>query len=389
MTASTAARPRRTRREWTVDLAAFLLAAAFGVFGAVTRNEATASLVPAWVPLADQVIGALGCAALWLHRRWPFQLALVVSALSAVSTTIGGASAVAQFAVALRRPPREIAVVTIVGIAASPVYAVLRPDADISVTLMASLGTAITLAVLGWALFVRHRRQLIASLRDRASRAETEARLRAEQAQAQAREQIAREMHDVLGHRLSLLSVHAGALEYRRDASPAEIAAAASVIRSSAHQALQELRSVIGVLRAPVGGELPLPTLVDAEELIAESRRAGMRVTSRWDITDSTAMTDVLGRTAYRIVQEGLTNARKHAPAAAVTVHLSGAPGSGLTVEVHNGGPAGGPADSGSGSGLIGLAERASLAGGYLAHQRGGADGGGGWCLWAWLPWEK
>src|SRR5262249_56557879 len=85
-------------------------------------------------------------------------------------------------------------------------------------------------------------------------------RLRAEQAQQRAREQIAREMHDVLGHRLSLLSVHAGALEYHPDASAEEIARAAKVIRESAHQALQDLREVIGVLRAPVG-QLPQPTL--------------------------------------------------------------------------------------------------------------------------------
>ena len=93
---------------------------------------------------------------------------------------------------------------------------------------------SLTLAVVGWGLFIRHRRQLIVSLQDRAARAETEARLRAEQAQLQAREQIAREMHDVLGHRLSLLSVHAGALEYRPDAPAAEVAGAAKAIRETA-----------------------------------------------------------------------------------------------------------------------------------------------------------
>ena len=71
-------------------------------------------------------------------------------------------------------------------------------------------------------------------------------------------------MHDVLGHRLSLLSLHAGALEYRPDASAQEIAQAAKVVRESAHQALQDLREVIGVLRGPVG-ELPQPTLAEYE----------------------------------------------------------------------------------------------------------------------------
>jgi signal transduction histidine kinase len=161
----------------------------------------------------------------------------------------------------------------------------------------------------GGGLFLHYRRQLVESLRDRAARAETEAQLRAEQAQQRARDEIAREMHDVLGHRLSLLSVHAGALEFRPDADPTEIARAAKVIRENAHQALQDLREVIGVLRAPVG-ELPQPTLADVKQLVAESGRAGMRVGLREEVGG--IVPDVVGRTTYRIV-EALTNARRHA----------------------------------------------------------------------------
>ncbi len=98
---------------------------------------------------------------------------------------------------------------------------------------------------------VRSRRQLVVTLRERARRAEAEAELRAEQAQRLAREAIAREMHDVLAHRLTLLSVHAGALEFRPDAPAAEVGRAAGVIRDSAHEALQDLREIIGVLRGP------------------------------------------------------------------------------------------------------------------------------------------
>jgi DNA-binding NarL/FixJ family response regulator/two-component sensor histidine kinase len=220
---------------------------------------------------------------------------------------------------------------------------------------------SLTLAVVGWGLFIRHRRQLIVSLQDRAARAETEARLRAEQAQLQAREQIAREMHDVLGHRLSLLSVHAGALEYRPDAPAAEVAGAAKVIRETTHQALQDLREVLGVLRAPAG-ELPQPTLADVRELVASSGRAGMRVELREEATG--AVPDRVGRTAYRIVQEALTNALKHAPGAEVRVRLAGARGRGLTVEVANTAPAHARArGGGAGQGLVGLAERVSQAG--------------------------
>ena len=96
-----------------------------------------------------------------------------------------------------------------------------------------------------------------------------EAELRAEQAQRSARDDIAREIHDVLGHRLSLLSLHAGALEYRPGAPPEDVARAAAVIRENAHQALQDLREVVGVLRAPVG-QAPQPTSADLPRLLAE-----------------------------------------------------------------------------------------------------------------------
>ena len=105
------------------------------------------------------------------------------------------------------------------------------------------------MVVIGWGLFVRARRELIDSLRERAERAEAEQRRRLEQAREAERRRIAREMHDVLAHRVTLLSLHAGALEFRPDAPPEEIAEAAGVIRASAHAALQELREVIGVLR--------------------------------------------------------------------------------------------------------------------------------------------
>lgn len=116
----------------------------------------------------------------------------------------------------------------------------------------------------------------------------------------------------------------------------------------------------------------------------------GLTVGGRWvalgiRVTDPAAVPASVGRTAYRIAQECLTNARKHAPGAEVTVAVSGAPGDGLTVTVRNPAP---PADvppvPGSGQGLIGFTERATLAGGGLEH---GPDGDGGFAVRAWLPW--
>jgi signal transduction histidine kinase len=196
-------------------------------------------------------------------------------------------------------------------------------------------------------------------------------------------------MHDVLAHRISLLSLHAGALEIRPDAAPAEVAGAAGVIRASAHQALQDLREVIGVLREEPAGdpgpERPQPTLRELPALVEESRAAGTTV--RLDLTvDPAAVPGLTGRTAYRIVQEGLTNARKHAPGAVVAVTIGGTAGDGLSVAVRNPWPPPGheAAIPGAGTGLIGLAERAALAGGRLEH---GHRGDHEFALTAWLPW--
>src|SRR6185437_14991509 len=130
-----------------------------------------------------------------------------------------------------------------------------------------------------------------------------------------------------------------GVLEFRPDAPPDEVARAAGVIRACAHQALEDLRTVIGVLRDESDGarpEPPQPTLAALPGLLEESRAAGMRVRADVGLPDLAAVPDVIGRHALRIVQEALTNARKHATDAPVELRLDGAPGRGLTVEVRN-----------------------------------------------------
>ncbi|MEW2386738.1 histidine kinase [Streptomyces venezuelae] len=378
---------RRTVRDWFADFTCFFAAVFIGMLGAdaVIDNPHVSQ---GYAEL-DQVVGALACAAIWLRRRWPVGLAVAMVPVSVASDTAGGAAAVALFTLAVHRPFRYVAWVGGVSVAVVPLTYWLRPDSGMSYGISIAFGVLITVTVIGWGMFVRSRRELLLSLRDRAVRAENEAALRAEQAQRLAREDIAREMHDVLAHRLTLLSVHAGALEFRPDAPREEIARAAGVIRESSHEALQDLRQVIGVLR---GGEAdasgrPQPTLAALGTLIAESRDAGMKVVLDNRVTDPDSVPTALGRTAYRIAQEGLTNARKHAPGAEVTVTVTGAPGEGLTLSVRNPAPPGPvPAVPGSGQGLIGLAERASLAGGRLGHEAGDD---GGFHLEAWLPWAS
>ena len=137
-------------------------------------------------------------------------------------------------------------------------------------------------AVVAWGMYIRARRQLLASLRERVAHAEATQKLLAEQARHAERTRIAQEMHDVLGHRVSLMALHAGALEVRPELPPAEVRAAAGLIRSTARQALEELRGVIGVLRdgnAEEAPRAPQPSLRDITRLVQESRQAGMNVT--------------------------------------------------------------------------------------------------------------
>ncbi|MGW1927155.1 sensor histidine kinase, partial [Streptomyces massasporeus] len=341
------------------------------------------------VTLVDQLLGAAACCALWLRRRWPAGLAIGLSLLNIVAPVAAGALLASLFSVAVRKPFREVAAIGALAVATSTAQAFIRPDPTTNTGLSIALGFTLILLVTAWGMLVRSRRQLVEALRERARRAEAEAELRAAQAQRLAREAIAREMHDVLAHRLTLLSVHAGALEFRPDAPPEQVARAAGVIRDSAHEALQDLREIIGVLRAPGengdGADRPQPTLATLDALIDESREAGADVVLDTTVDEPATVPAATGRTVYRIAQEGLTNARKHAPGTTVTVTVRGRPGEGLTVDVHNPAPAGPvPPVPGSGQGLIGLTERAALAGGRMEH---GPAPDGGFSLHAWLPW--
>ncbi|MEU8529948.1 MULTISPECIES: sensor histidine kinase [Streptomyces] len=379
-----AGRPRRTVRDWVVDTTMFLLAAFVGVLAAETSAQYNSGAVL----LADQLLGAAAVCALWLRRRWPTGLAVALSLVSIVAPVAGGAMLASLFSLAVRKPFREVAWIGAIAAACSVVQVFVRPDPDMSRLLSIGIGFVLILLVTAWGMLVRSRRRLVEALRERARRAEAEAELRAEQAQRLAREAIAREMHDVLAHRLTLLSVHAGALEFRPDAPPEQVARAAGVIRDSAHEALQDLREIIGVLRTPgEGGEenRPQPTLDTLGALVDESRQAGMKVVLDSALDHPAGVPVATGRTVYRIAQEGLTNARKHAPGAEVTVTLRGRPGDGLTVDVANPAPDGPvPHVPGSGQGLIGLTERATLAGGRMTH---GPAPDGGFALHAWLPW--
>src|SRR5204863_1601365 len=187
-----------------------------------------------------------------------------------VSPAAGGASLIGLFTVAVHRRSTVAIAVAVLAMALLPAYFSIYPD-EIPFWVNVALATGIQAAVVGWGMFIRSQRELMQALRERTRQAEAERDLRVAQARSQERTAIAREMHDVLAHRISLLSLHAGALEVHPDAPPAEIARAAGVVRASAHQALEDLRQVIDVLRAePDGSEKqrPQPTIADVADLV-------------------------------------------------------------------------------------------------------------------------
>ncbi len=365
----------RGPRDRIVDAAMYFVAFAIGAATLADTWDEHAR----WLRVVAIVVGMASVVALRWRRTHPGAVGIAVGAASLVIIAASGAIVVATFNAAVRARGRDLAIVAGLATAWALLNPVLYPPAG-SYWFDAGSGLLLAAVALGWGLFVRARRELVRSLREQADRAGDEAR-------AAERRRIAGEMHDVLAHRLSLLSVHAGALEFRPDAPREQVAEAAAVIRESARAALEELRGVIGVLREDGTGGLtepPQPTIADLGALVEESRAAGMRITAQIELGDA-APSAAVGRTAYRIAQEGLTNARKHAPGAAVTLTVQ-APDGDLRLEIRSLAAvavAATPPLPGAGTGLIGLAERVTLAGGELES---GVDPAGAFVLRARLP---
>ena len=341
------------------------------------------------------VIAATGTAAglaLLLRRRWPVPVAAVGAAAHVLSGNPGPLLA-GLFTASERSRRRVLPLLAAIGVAgfAGPDW--LTGDVDGGALVSAALLTA---AVMASAVYLATRRELIASLQDRAARVEAERRLRDEQARVGERTRIAREMHDVIAHKVALISLHAGALEVGARGEPDRVEQEAALIRSTAHEALEELRSILGLLRSPEGDGAgaagtagsggPAADAAAAadhlERLVASWRAAGVTVALTDDVG---AMPAPTARAVHRLVQEGLTNAHKHAPGSAVTVSVTGGRGHDVVVAVTN--PTvtlTEPAPPGAGVGLVGLDERLRTVGGTLTS---GVDATGVWRLEGRLPW--
>ncbi|QRN80289.1 MAG: histidine kinase [Nocardiopsis sp. BM-2018] len=395
---------RRSRRDVVVDVLLTVFAVVYGLisFSGYALDLHPPDRVPTWVLWLDLACLPPACAALWWRRSHPLAVAVGIVLVATFSVAVVGALFVSLISLAVYRPFPQAATLALLTIVLSlPWLLLVQPSGlDALVT-----GVVIVLMIgvcVAWGAAIRSRRRLVERLREDVRR---ERELRGERlavARVEERRRIAREMHDVVAHRMSLLSVHAGALAYRTEraeagqAEPlkaAEVGAAVRVIRDNAHRVLDELSDILAVLRSGdlTGEETeeagPQPRLADVPRLVAEAVAAGEKVSYTSDLPEGAAPREQVQRTAYRVVQEGLTNTRKHAPGAKAAVTVSGAPGRGLVVAVSNVLPVG-KADQeipGAGAGLTGLAERVELDGGRLRH--GPARGRFG--LTAVLPWPE
>jgi signal transduction histidine kinase len=335
---------------------------------------------PAWLGYGGGVV--LGVALLLFRRRAPLLPFGLTAALSLVSPALSIAVPLTSYAVGryVGRWP------VLAGAAVVGSVALVEPwnldTLDDWIGAVAGVALAVILAgALGaWA---RTRAALVTALTERAERAEGERELMAREAVLTERTRIAREMHDVVGHRVSLMVLQSGAIEMAA-ADRDRVEQLSRQVQTAGRQALEELRQMVGVLRAeeldddaPLG---PQPGLADLSRLVAQSGEAGMTVELR-PLPDEPVDPSV-SRAAFRIVQEALTNAAKHAPGSAVCVTVERRPGA-VTVRVVNGAGVTHPETPGGGYGLVGLAERVRTLGGRLDA---GPRLDGGWAVEAVLP---
>ena len=302
---------KRSRRDWLVDTAFFLVAVLFGLVLVGEAPESTSEALLA----ADFAVGSIACLALWWRRRWPVGVALAL-AVPAPSDMASAAVLIALFTVAVHRPRPVVAAVSAVHVVALTLVLVLRPDPDAPFLLMLAILLPLFAAVLAWGMFIRARRQLIESLRDQARWVETEKRLLVEQARQVERTQIAREMHDVLAHRISFWHARGrvGVSTRRPRGRDRE---------GRGHHPGQRAPGVGGSprgnRRAPAGAgrhrsQRPQPTLADLPALV-DDPQAGAHVRTDFRFPDLAGVPTAIGRGAYRIVQEGRTTPASTRPA--------------------------------------------------------------------------
>jgi signal transduction histidine kinase len=317
---------------------------------------------------ATVAVLAVACAALTLRRTHPLPV-WGVSLLAGVAIIVHGGqppvavvlSLVTLYTIGTREPLRTTLLTTVV---TAVVYGVTMTAVDgvfgdRTATLLAFICAA---AAVG--LAVRSQRAAVAAAEERARQAEATREEEAVRRVTDERLRIARELHDVVAHHISVINVQAGVARHLLDSSPEQARAAMGLVRESSRTVLAEMSTVLGLLRTGEDDEhptAPAPGLDQVGALVESMRRAGLDVTAR-TTGQSYPLPQIADLTAYRVLQESLTNALKHGTG---TAHLELDYGAAaVTVEVRNPPGTGGPPAPGGGHGLVGMRERVAAVDG-------------------------
>lgn len=345
-------------------------------------------LPPRWFMVADGVLGAIGLVLVRFRRSHPLPVYLALTFFSLAAPSLGVVVVWVTLSVASRRHLPTLAVVFATAMAQGLIeYSYPWTPPFAWEAFLSSSAMLIGIILIG--MYIGVRRDRAATFVHRVEQAESD---RAYAVLAE-RNRIAREMHDVLAHRISLVSMHAGVLGYRTDLTPEKTREVARIIQENAHASLTELRSVLSTLReipevatasALEAVQAPQPTLADLPSLLAEAEASGQRLFVTTTL-DAAAVPLVQQRHLYRIAQECLTNARKHAPRSSVRLHLSGTPRDGIALRVENAVTDIAGGIPGARLGVVGITERAHMLGG---HAEIGVRGGS-FVVEVWVPWQS
>jgi signal transduction histidine kinase len=374
---------------WTASRATWssaLTAAAVAVFQ-VVGSFGAADNQPERKPIDALAVLLLlvGPAALVVRHRWPLGAAAVAMGAASVYIGLGYpygpvfVSVVIALFTAVQLRHREAWVLAAAGYVAFVVAEAFDPRLD------GGLGGLHLALVAGWLVVVLAVSELVRVRREQAAE---QARLARDERQRRASEQrlqLAQELHDVLAHNISLINVQASVALHLLDDQPEQARPALGAIKDASHEALQELRTALDLLRHGESAPLtPAPRLAELDVLVAGVRAGGLDVhVARQGV--ATPVPAAVELAAYRIVQEALTNVTRHAHAREVTVRVTY--DDGVTVEVVDDGVgapvpvSGGPAPAGNG--ITGMRERAEALGGTV---EAGPVAGGGFRVWAHLP---
>ncbi|MDG9718755.1 sensor histidine kinase [Streptomyces sp. DH24] len=362
---------RRHPLLWDVHFTGFWVTAALMDYaGGGWRNNAHDLGLPGWLVLALSL--GLSVPLLW-RRRHPAAVLLAMAPVALLNAWTGAAlqAALLQLCVvyhiALSRRLRSLWWASALPLAPVVVSVARYGEGTWDQQIGSQLMSVAVAALIG--VTVRTRRNYTEALEDRARRLETERDQQAQLATAAERARIAREMHDIIGHHLSVITGLADGGKYAAARAPERAAQALAAIGTTSRQAMSELRRLLDVLREEEENDpatlTPQPTLTDLHQLLAGVRSAGLPVTAA--VHGDPALPPGRQLAVYRVVQEALTNTLRHGgPDATADVVLSYGPGGAVTVTVTDTGRGGPPVTASDGRGLPGMRERTALYGGTL-----------------------